>query len=239
MRIRALIKSELTETWRNPTLLTLPAVVLGLALIYSLMAGSEVAKAEDSTYLVAICLVMAAYMVGTQFPATSLAENKEKRTLEAILLTPARPMDVIAAKVAVATLFCAVTSVLCLLIFRTAPGLPWLLLVGFLLIFLFTISIGVMIGLVAKDQKTAGVISAPIMMVLLLGTAFPWQFTLPDIWAWMKWLPTRPLMELMNAGLSGETQGIPVWQNIGIMLLYVGLTLALAVQQVRRRASAR
>lgn len=42
-------------------------------------------------------LIMSAYMVGMHIPLVWLSEERQNRTLEVLLLTPVRPMEIIAA----------------------------------------------------------------------------------------------------------------------------------------------
>ncbi len=234
MRMKALVKAQWLEVRRNPSLLMLPIVVLFLTLIYSLMAGDG-----PSGFFVSASLLMTAYMVGFQIPTLSIAEDKEKRTLEAVLLTPATPVEVIGAKAIVGALISTGTGVIALLIYKVTPADPLLLVVTFGLALLLAVSLGVLIGLVAKDQKSAGVMAAPVMIVLLLFTVMPWPEFAPQIWAAMRWLPTRPVMELMLQATTGIEGDTPVWQSILVMLPYVALAAFVSVRQVRRQASAR
>lgn len=234
MRIKALVKTEMIEILRNPTINGMPLIVIGLTVIYALMAGQA-----PSGFFVAASLMMAAYVVGFQVPTLSIAESKERRTLEAVMLTPVTPMEVIGSKVVVATLFSAATGAICMAIYRTAPANWLLLLLGFLLALLIAISLGLLIGLLAKDQKSAGVLSAPVMMVLLLFTIMPWPEISMTVWDAMRWLPTRPLLEVMMTAMGDYESSTPTWQSILIMLPYVALCLLAAARQVRRQASAR
>jgi|GEM_PF-1639409 len=234
MRLIALVKAQLLEFRRNPTVLMLPMIVVGLSVLYSLMADEG-----PNGFFVAASLLMTVYMVGFQIPAMGIAEDKEKRTLEAVLLTPATGWEVIGAKVIVGALISAGTGLLTMLVYKEAPANPLLLLVGFTLSLLLSLSLGTLIGLIAKDQKSSGVLSAPVMMALLLFTIMPWPEFAPAVWEAMRYLPTRPVMELMLEATTGETGEVPAWQSILVILPYVLVALAVAARQVRRQASAR
>lgn len=235
MRIKALIKAQMIEVLRNPTINMMPLLVIFLSVLYALMSE----QGGPSGYFVAASLLMAAYLVGFQIPTLSIAEDKEKRTLEAVMLTPVTAWEVMGAKAFVGILFSVITGAICMGLYRQLPANWLLLLLGFLLSLLIASSLGILIGLIAKDQKSAGVLSAPIMMVLLLFTIMPWPEISPPVWEAMRWLPTRPLLELMMGAMGDYEPGVPAWQSVLVMLPYVALALVLAVRQVRRQASAR
>lgn len=229
-RMKSLVVVELIEVWRSPTMFMMPLVVLVLTAIWG-----AVARDGSDGYLLAAVLLMTAYLVGFQIPALSLAEAKEKRTLEAVLLTPASPLEVIGAKALVGVGISLVTAGFALLILRQYPIRPGLMLLGFALALLLAVSLGILIGLVARDQKTAGEISAPVLIVLLLGSTMPWPRISPGLWEAMRWLPTRPLLELLQ-GAGGGHLTAP-WQPTLVMLFYAALSVFAAARIIRRQAS--
>lgn len=234
MRIKSLVKAQLIEMKRNPSIVMMPIVVLVLVMIWA-----TIDEGAPGGFFPAASLIFTAYMVALQIPVLSLSEEKEKRTLEAVLLTPASPAEVIGAKIIVSAAVSLLTGVISLVIYQQAPANLLLFLVGFGLALVLTISLGVLIGLIAKDQKSAGVISAAVMMFLAFGTVMPWEHTMPALWSVMRWLPTRPLLELLLEAMTGLAAEIPAWRSVLVMLPYVALALFISVRQVRRQASAR
>jgi hypothetical protein len=95
----------------------------------------------------------------------------------------------------------------------------------------------VTIGLYATDQKSAGVMGAPIMVVLLMGSTMPWEEIMPGFWAAQLWLPTRPLSELFTAGITGGD--LPILRHALVMLPYIAVVFWLCARQIRKSASAR
>lgn len=232
MRMLAILKSQWVETYRNPTLILMPLIVVATSFVYSLMN-----VADDDGYFPTFLLTMTVIMVGTQLPSLSMAEEKEKRTMEAILLTPVRPLEIIAAKLVITALLCAITGGASVLVVGSSPVDPLLAVLAVLLGFLLYGAIGVIIGLLSKDQKTAGIIGAPIVMFLMFGTILPTSEVPAIVGKVMAWLPTRPLQELLLAAFS--TAEFQTVRNTLVMLPYIILSYAIAVYLLRRQASAR
>lgn len=233
MRLWSLLRAQTLEARRNPTLAMLPGIVLVLALVWKALAKTE----ADAMFFTSACLLMCTYTVGFQFPSVSMAEEREKRTLEAILLTPARPLEVITSRALLAAAVSTLAAAVSVALFQTVPANAGLLWLGFLLSLAFTVTAGLTVGLVAPDQKTAGVLGAPIMIVLLLGGVMPWEQTWPEFWAVQAWMPTRPAVELIRSGLTGEA--VPVMQDVAVLLVYLALVVIICSRTMRRLASTR
>ena len=232
MRFAALFRVQLLEIRRNPIMGMMPTMIIVLTAVWALLADEG-----SRPFMISAALLMAPYMVGLQVPAQSLAEERDKRTLEALFLTPARPMEVIGSKLAATALIAVFAAGVSLAIFKTTPAHPAILGAGFGLAMLLNMSIGTAIGLLAPDQKSAGMLAAPFMMVQLFGTMMPWEEALPGFWAVSAYLPTRPMFELFQMGVAGVER--PVLRNILVLLPYVLVPLAFAVRQIRRQASNR
>lgn len=129
------------------------------------------------------------------------------------------------------------TAVASLAIYRQVPARPGVLLLAFVIALLFTMSMGITLGLIAPDQKTAELIGAPVMMFFLMPTIMPWKLLTPKIWDAQVCLPTRPLFELFEAGFAGGES--PFLRNAAIMLPYILLMLWICTTRMRRWASAR
>lgn len=225
--MRALMIAQAQDMSRNPMLLTF----WGLVPIMSWMM-TKVMPQSAEPILINILLVMAAYFVGWNLPAHTLAEEKEKRVLEAIFLTPIRPWQVVLVKGGLGILATLLMGLVVILILGLAPAHPWLLFAGYTVLTLFTVAGGTLIGLLVKDMRTLGTAGTPILLLLIFATVLPWELVQPTFWAAQTYLPTRPVVELLRtAYLGGET---PVLQHLLVMLGHTALLVVLCVRQVRR-----
>lgn len=233
MRIWHMMRTQALEARRNPMLAMLPVLVIGMALLYGAMAKTEI----DTLYAAGSSLIMCCYMVGFQFPSSAMAEEREKRTLEALLLTPVRPLEIIAARAVVTLGLCIATGVICLVVLSAKPADNGVLWLGFLLTLAFSITMGTTVGLFSPDQKTAGIVGAPVLIIGMLGTIVPWESTWPAFWRDQAWLPTRPAYELLRSGLTGES--FPLARNTLVILGWVALMVVMGVRAMRRLSAAR
>jgi ABC-type Na+ efflux pump permease subunit len=229
MRFWTLVRAQLWELRRNLFMLQMPITTLFMAAIFRLAPSGESAQ-----ILQGCVLLLSALTVGWMTVALSLGEEREKRVLEALLLTPARPAEIIGAKLLVGTALSAVTGALGLLIFGRAPERPLLLLAAFGVTILFSLACGLLTGLALPDFKTASGFSA-VGTCLIFFSGFPvFQLFAPRYWEFAAYLPARPLYELLIAGATGAETA--AGRHFAVGLTYAGIALALCLALLRRRA---
>ncbi len=227
MTFWTLVQAQWWDVRRNPMILMFTATIVGVAAVMSLMASAEAFEMVSG-----MMLVMSVYFVGYNLPSFTIAEEKEKRTLEALMLTPVRPLQIVAAKALLAVVLCLVAAGAILLIFGKAPANPGLLVLAYLLAMSWAISLGTLVGLVMPDLKSVGNVGTPFLLILLFATTLPWSLFQPTVWAVQTWLPTRPLVELIQAGYTGRE--VPVLQDVAVMAAYTGLLLWICARRLKQ-----
>ena len=183
-----------------------------------------------------IALVMT--IVSALMSAISLSREKERGTLEVLLVSPLRPWQIIAGKVLpyLALGFANVVSVLlaAALVFRVPMRGSVALLVAESLLFIVTsLALGVLIAARTTSQRTA-------MMGALVGLMFPTAilsgmiFPISSMPAWLQ--PVTSLVPgkwfiLISRGIMLKGVGLEhLWQE---SLILLGMTLLLLVAAVR------
>lgn len=230
MRFYSLLRGEYWALKRNKRVLLYLGMMIAMALIWAM-------DAQDAPSFLPVLMVVSIYTSIWQMTVTSLVEEKERRTLEALLVTPARPLEIIAAKASVGALMATLLSAVTLLVFRQQPGSPLVLLIGFLTCLGFGTASGALVGIVARDLKTSSLFRTPTLAVLVGATIIPWQDSRWALAEVMRWLPMRPVQELLWGGWTGAP--IPVAQNVIVMLAYTLVFLVVGSSILRRQATSR
>ncbi len=228
MRFFSLVRGELWALKRNRRILMFVVMMLGMAAIYAL-------DAQDSATFLPVVLIVSIYAGVWQMTVNSLVEEKERRTLEALLVTPARPLEIIGAKAFTGIAFAVLLCALLLLVFRQPPEAPLVLLLGVGLAIGFATASGALIGIVARDLRTSSLYRTPVLALLVGGTVIPWQESGWAIAEVMRWLPTRPVQELIWGGWTGAP--VPLAQYTAVMLAYTALLLAVGARILRQQAT--
>ena len=173
---------------------------------------------------------------GTMVPATSLVDEKQKRTIKALVITPTTLGDVFTSKGLFGFMVSILVGVLVLFLNQAFGNQPYLLVGVLALSALLAAVFGVLLGGLIKDINTLFAIIKAIG-ILVYAPAFILLF--PGIPQWIgKLFPTYymigPIMDI--------TQNDANWSQIaGNVYILVGLIIALiaVVAVIARRESAK
>ncbi len=184
----------------------------------------EGASVPWSDRLLPFIVLMAIFLGGLMLPATSLATEKEKRTLPALAVTPVSLSDIFLAKGLLGFILSLFMGILILILNQAFGNQP--LLLTLILVFgaIMAAELGMLLGAFVRDfatlftiWKTAGIILfAPVFV-----------FLFPQIPEWVgKIFPTyyilHPIVELSQLGGS--------WSNIANnTFILIGIDVAILI----------
>ena len=173
--------------------------------------------------LILICAMMT---------SISIVREKEKGTMEVLLVSPARPMMVIIAKALPYLALAFVVLIVILLMARFVLGVPlqgslvWIVVVSLIYI-LLALSLGLLISNVAKTQLAALLISAMVLLmpvVMLSGMLFPVE-SMPRVLQWLSAIvPPRYYIEAMRKLMI---MGVGIGEVMKEVIVLVGMTALL------------
>jgi ABC-2 type transport system permease protein len=184
-----------------------------------------------TVFAVTIILLMGVILV-----PTLMLEEKQTRTMDALLVSPASINQVVIGKAIAGFFYILVTATIVYIIYWTGVvnwGLTLLFVLGS---GLFSVGLGLLLGLMFKNQQemtgwlslTIVVISGSIF-VILIGLEMPaWLDTL------IQWLPSVALAKIFWASFSTQAQIGQVLRNLGIVLITSGILYGFVIWQVRR-----
>lgn len=168
-----------------------------------------------------------------------ISEYRERKILKRFQVTPVSPSLLLFVHLCIYALY-ATASVVSL--WLTAKlfwgfqmkGSPWLFLAGWLLVLVSMLSIGVLVGGVAKNSKDASVIASVLYFPMLVfsGATLPYE-VMPEMM--QRAVEVMPLTQGIKI-LKAATLGLPL-ENVGIsvivMLLLAVLCMILSVKFFR------
>jgi ABC-2 type transport system permease protein len=158
-------------------------------------------------YLLILVLVMALALTGTSNVAALLVEEKEKHTLQAILVTPASPAEIALGKALVGLFYGLLLSTILIVLgqgWRGNWGLTGLII---LLGALFMITVGLLLGSLIRTSGQLA-IWASLVTLLLMVPSWLWLpvFTLPAPMRFVfRLLPTYYLADALRSGCCQHT----------------------------------
>ena len=203
---------------------------LGVRLLYNprMKSAYNFVPAIMGMLLMLICAMMT---------SVSIVREKEKGTMEVLLVSPVRPIKMIVAKAVPYLVLAFAILVSILLMARFVLGVPlagsilWIFVVSAIYI-LLALSLGLLISNIASSQLMALLLSAMVLLmpiVMLSGMLFPIE-SMPMVLQWISAvIPPRYYIEamrklmIMGVGIGEVMREVAILSGMTIFLLIVSL----------------
>ncbi|MBR1596077.1 MAG: ABC transporter permease [Phocaeicola sp.] len=176
-------------------------------------------------------------LICAMMTSISIVREKEKGTMEILLVSPARPLMVIVAKAVPYLVLAFAILITILLMARFVLGVPlegslfWILLVS-IIYSLRALSLGLLISNIAQTQLVALLLSAMVLLmpvIMLSGMMFPIE-SMPQILQWAAAIvPPRYYIEamrklmIMGVGIEEVAKEVSILVGMTAFLLTVAL----------------
>ncbi len=223
--------------WGESLLRNRAAIATSLVVLVREMVGQEVpveiistslGEGEDIPWekrILPFIVFMAIILGGTMVPATSLVDEKQKRTLKALVITPTTLGEVFTSKGLFGFLVSILVAVLILILNRAFGNQPYLLVGVLALSALMAAAFGVLLGAFIKDISTLFAVIKG-MGLLLYAPVFIYLF--PGIPEWIgKLFPTYymigPIIDISQKNATWSQVAQDVYVLMGLILLLVAL----------------
>ena len=167
----------------------------------------------------------------------SIVREKEKGTMEVLLVSPVRPLMVIVAKAIPYLVLAFGILITILLMARFVLGVPlagslfWILVVSTLYI-LLALSLGLLISNIAQTQLVALLMSAMVLLmpvVMLSGMIFPVE-SMPQVLQWLAavvppryYISAMRKLMIMGVGIENLVHEVTVLAGMTVVLLAIAL----------------
>ena len=176
-------------------------------------------------------------LICAMMTSVSIVREKEKGTMEVLLVSPVRPIMIIVAKAVPYLVLAFAILVSILLMARYVLGVPlagsilWIFLVSAIYI-LLALSLGLLISNIATSQLMALLLSAMVLLmpiVMLSGMLFPIE-SMPTVLQWISAIiPPRYYIEamrklmIMGVGIGEVMREVVILSGMTAFLLIVSL----------------
>ncbi len=176
-------------------------------------------------------------LICAMMTSISIVREKERGTMEVLLVSPVRPLMVIIAKAVPYLVLAFVILIVILLMARYLLGVPlagslfWIVMVSIIYI-LLALSLGLLISNVAQTQLVALLLSAMVLLmpvVMLSGMMFPVE-SMPEILQWIAAvIPPRYYIDamrklmIMGVGIGEVMKEVTILVAMTVLLLTIAL----------------
>ena len=221
--IQSIIKKDLKETFRNPQSLIIVGITVGINVFMSVAVAKP---------LWVMTFAMALVMVGFTLTSFIVMEEKEKKTLEALMVSPANYNEILVGKLFLTVVITYVITVglIFSLHYKEVSVIHTLLSIPFGA--LIICSLGMVLGLICPSQA----VLSGIGTVLMLGLFLPEVMApLSDFAGHVaRALPTHHVVQISRMGREGLS--LELFQHYGILALSLGVTFFWVVSFVKTSA---
>lgn len=200
-----------------------PARVTVLEATAAPTSGPMSSEFRMDVYLLGMLLVMALAMTGVFAVPLLLVEEKEKGTLQALLVSPAGPLEVAAGKALTGLFYTALIVGILAALNRGWMGNWPLSALAVGLGTLFMVALGLVMGGLFRTTMQVNTWSSIIMLALLLPS---WLTVLPvprALEATFRFIPSFYMVKPLQLALTGEATLAKVWVDL---LVLAGCTIA-------------
>ena len=208
-RVLAIFEKDLKDFFKNFMLLFLPVVPIFLAVFYKRVFNLE----EGPVSLVYLMLGIIFSGLTATCMMIMMAEEKEKKTLDALILSPAGFMEILVGKSLVTTLITGVTYLVTIAILGTGIFSNIQVIFGQILLFLFFLFLGIAAGFFSSS--TAGTVAYNMPIMFLFG--FTPMYQMIDI----ENEAIVILLEIMPLSLIIELHDSGAWKLLFYLFLWV------------------
>jgi ABC-2 type transport system permease protein len=193
--------------------------------------------AGGQPFTFSMTLVVVTITIGAFLVPFLMLEEKEKHTMEALLISPASYSQIVAGK-AIAGLSYCLTAAAVVLAMNGSMIQQWgLAILGVACGALFTVAIGLLMGVLFESPGTMNmwlglvllILIMPVFLMQTLGGGWP-----EVVMIILPWLPSIALSNVVRISLMNSLPLDLVARDLGTMLGFAVLLLALAVWRVRR-----
>ena len=186
-------------------------------------------------YLLVMFLVMSLTMTGSFVVPLLLVEEKEKHTMEFLLVSPVTPAEITAGKALTGLVYCGLSAVILIVLNRGWTGDWGLTLSALALGAVFLVMVGLLMGSLLRTTMQINTWSTIVMMVLL---APSWLsvIQLPGLLdAVAHIIPTYYLVEVLSQSIAGGAAWPESAAALAVIAACAAAAFALVVGVLRRQ----
>ena len=182
-------------------------------------------------------------LVCAMMTSISIVREKERGTMEVLLVSPVRPLMIIIAKAVPYLVLAFSILITILLMARFVLDVPlqgslvWIFVVSTIYI-LLALSLGLLISNIATSQLMALLISAMVLLipiVMLSGMLFPIE-SMPKVLQWLSAIvPPRYYIEAMRKLMIMGVGIQEIWHEVAVLICMTALLLTISLKRFNKR----
>jgi ABC-2 type transport system permease protein len=183
-------------------------------------------------FMIGMIMILLLLTMGIALTPVLVIEEKENHTIDALMVSPAKPQHIVIGKAMVGVVFGLLTAAV-ILSTNSYLFVHWdVILLAIMVCLVFSVSLGLLLGAFCENPATLGLWGVLVMLFLIgsiLATAF--QGTGMPQWLsdLLRWLPGTAMLKLVNQSMTGTPDAWVLLSNASVLvtlgLLFLGITV--------------
>lgn len=211
-RVFAILHKDYKDVSRNLYVTT----TVFTPLIMAVFLGRLGIENIDFQYII---INMAFVLAATYVQSSLIAEEKEKKTLRGLMLSPASTIEIFSGKSLLSFIATIVIVILSVLLMGYNPKNALIVAFALFLSIIFYLGVGTLMGLLTKSVMEASVAIIPVIGIITLGSFVTPFIEKYPILAIAEYLPNLQLIHMAKQVETGAGLA-EVWPDLGIILLW-------------------
>ena len=181
--------------------------------------------------------ILAISTIGIALVPLLMVEEKESHTLDALLVSPAKLVQVIAGKAIVGLVYCMLAAAVVIL-FNRHRVVHWdIVLLTSILAGVFVVAVGVLVGVLSDNPTSAAFWVGPLLILLLVPLFV--QLFITDSWSpllrsLLSWMPSSILLDMYRYSFASTYPAARLWSGVAVLASLVGGIFLLAGWRLQR-----
>ena len=164
-----------------------------------------------------------------------MLEEKQTKTMDALMVSPVSPGEMVAGKALAGLFYVLVSSGLYLALNQAYVVNWWLTILAFICTAVFSIGLALLMAGFVKNPQTVGILLLPVVAVLVIPAMFQQEPLLtPVLKSVFGLIPTSAMVEIMGFSFSSHAPHNELLIDLGIILVSTVLVYAVVIWQIRR-----
>ncbi|MCX7748354.1 MAG: ABC transporter permease [Clostridia bacterium] len=227
-RVHAIFIKELQDIRSNLNVLAMFLIPIIFTLIYGKLIPDT-----PKGFGLGFGLLSLMVMVDMFVPAMLIAEEKEKKTLGVLMLSPATPLEVFTGKGLLTFVLTLVSTFVLMAIDQNNWEHLAVILSGTILTSITCMFLGMIIGLLSQNQMATGIISFPIMLPLYM---LPMLSQIGETMQFLSNLtPTHHYFKILELGIDLNKGFAAILPHLGVIAGSLLMCLAVLLLVYRKR----
>ena len=187
--------------------------------------------------MVSISLAISILTIGMSLVPLLMIEEKERHTIDALLVSPASYGQIVLGKALAGIFYCTVAALVVYVLNISLLATVWVALIAVLAGALFTVSVGLLLGVLFEQQANMNMVMGLLLMVLMvpmLLSIVPAANIPTSLEAALPYLPSVAMGRLFSMSFSNVINIAALLLNLSVLFGFAIVLLLVVTWRVKR-----